>query len=101
MAVLSIDTMGCLSLTSKGNKRAETTMCLHTLYVFAVPIKEKSAENVILVYLSGILAQKDGNVAILSDNVTELKKKAVNEACDQLGIKGLFSNPFHPKVIQE
>ena len=31
-------------------------------------MKEKSAENVVLAYLSGILAHKDGSVAILNDN---------------------------------
>ena len=60
-------------------------------------MKEKSAENVIQAHLSGILAHKDGNVAILRGNVTEFKNKDVYEACDQIGIKRLFSNPFHPQ----
>ena len=65
------------------------------MYVFTVPIKEKSAENVIQTYLSGILAYKGGSVAILSDNGTYFLNKAINEECDQLGIKKLFYNPFH------
>ena len=66
-------------------------------YVFAVPIKERSAENVVQAYLSGILAHKGGTVAILSDDAIEFKNKVLNEVCDQLGIKRLFSNPFHPQ----
>ena len=60
-------------------------------------MKEESAENVIQAYLSGILAHKGGSVAILSDNGTEFKNKAVNEACDQFGTKRIFSNTFQPQ----
>ena len=60
-------------------------------------MKEKSAENVIQANLSGMLANKGGSVAILSDNGTEFKNKAVNEACDQFRIKRLFSNPLPPQ----
>ena len=65
--------------------------------VFAVLMKEKSAENVVQAYLSGILAQKGGSVAILNDNGTEFKNNVLNKVYDQLGIRRLFSNPFHPQ----
>ena len=64
---------------------------------FAVCMKEKSVENVVQAYLSGILAHKGRSVAILSDNGIEFKTKALNEVCDQLCIIRLFSNPFHPQ----
>ena len=60
-------------------------------------MKEKSAENVLQAYISGILAHKGQSVAILSDNGTEFKYKVLNEVCDQLGIKWLFSYPFNPQ----
>ena len=66
-------------------------------YMFAVPMKKKSAENVVQAYLSGIRTHKGGNVAILSNNHTEFKNKLLNEVCDQLGIKRLFASPFHPQ----
>ena len=59
-------------------------------------MREKSAENVVQAYLLGILAHKGGSVAVLNDNGTEFKGKGLNQACDQLGIRSLFSNPFHP-----
>ena len=65
-------------------------------YMFVIPIKEKTAGNVIQAYLSGILAHKGGSIAILSDSDTEFKNKLLNEVCNQLGIKRLFSNLFHP-----
>ena len=36
-------------------------------------------------------------MAILSDNGTEVKNKVLNDLCDQLCIKRLFSNPFNPQ----
>ena len=39
MAVLAIDTIGHLPVTSKGHRWALTATCLHTLYMFAVPMK--------------------------------------------------------------
>ena len=64
-------------------------------------MKEKSAENVVQPYVSGIFAHKGGSIVILSYNGTEFKNTMLNEACEQLGIKRLFSNPFHPKATQE
>ena len=60
MAGLAMDTIGHLPLTFKGNRWALTAICLHTFYVFTVPMKEKPAENVAQAYLSGILTHKDG-----------------------------------------
>ena len=66
---------------------------MHT-YVFVLPMKEKSAENVILAYLSNIFAHKGGSIAILSNNGTDFKNTTFSEACNQLNIKRIFSNPF-------
>ena len=57
----------------------------------------KSAENVVQAYLSGILAHKGRSVANFSDNGTEFKNKVLNEVCDQLCIKWLFSKLFCPQ----
>ena len=43
--------------------------------MFAVPVKDKTAESVIQAYSSGILAYKGGSVTILTDNGTEFKNK--------------------------
>ena len=96
MAALAIDTTGCLPITSNNNRWDLVAICLHTSCMFTIPMKEKSAENVVPAYLSGILAHKSSSVAILSDNGTDFKNKELNEACHQLGIKRLFSTPFHP-----
>ena len=100
MAVLAMDTIGHLPITSKGNRQALTAICLHTSDVFIIPMKEKFAANVVQAYLSGILAHKGGSVAILSNNGTEFKNKMLNKVCHQLGIKSYLLTHFTLKVMQ-
>ena len=40
MAVLAVDTIDCLPITSKDSRWALTAICLHTSYMFAVYMKE-------------------------------------------------------------
>ena len=47
MAALLMDTLGHLSIPSMGNRWALTVLCPHISYVFTVPMKKKSAENVV------------------------------------------------------
>ena len=74
---------------------------MHTSYVFAIPMKEMSAENAVQAYLSGLFTHKGGSIAILNVNGTEFKNTVLNEACEQLVIKRLFSNMFQPKPTKE
>ena len=89
-----MDTIGYLQGTSRGRQWALTAICMNTSYVFAIPMKEESVENVVQSYLSGIFAPNGGSITILSYNGTEFKSTALNKACDQLGIRRLFSNPI-------
>ena len=67
---------------------------MHTSYVFTVPMKEKSAENNVQAYPTGIFTHKGGDITILSDNGMEFKNTALNNANEQLGIKDI--NLFLP-----
>ena len=75
----AIDTTGDLPITFKGYRWALTAICLHTSYVFTILMKENLAENVIQVYLSGILVHKGTSIAILSNNGTEFKNIVLNK----------------------
>ena len=72
MAVLAMDTIGHLPVISRGHWWALTAKYIHTSYVFAILMNEKSAENVVQAYLSGIFTHKGGSIAVLSDNGTDL-----------------------------
>ena len=69
---------------------------MHMSYVYAIPMKEKSAENVVQPYLSGIFTHKGGSTAILGDNEKEFKNTVLDDAYKQHVIKGLFLNPISP-----
>ena len=75
MAMLANDTIGHLAINFKGNKWALTAIYLHKSYVFKILVKEKSAENVVKAYFSGILAHTGRSQAIISNNGTEFKIK--------------------------
>ena len=74
MAAWAMDTIDHLPVTSRGHHRALKATGMHTSYVFAITMKEKSAENVEQAYLSGLFTQKGGSIATFSDNGTEWKK---------------------------
>ena len=44
-------------------------------YVFCVPLKTKTAEEVIQAYIDNVYAKFGGSLKILSDNGTEFKNK--------------------------
>ena len=95
VAVLAVDTIGHLPAPSIRYRWASTVICMCMSYVFVVPMKEKSAENVVEVYLSGMFSHKDSSIAILSHNGTELKNTVLDDACEQFDIKRLLSCLFH------
>ena len=37
-------------------------------FIYAIPLKEKSAQHIVHAYLTGIVAKAGGSCAILSDN---------------------------------
>ena len=67
------------------------------MYIFYV-IYFTDKENAVQAQLSGIFTHKGGSIAILSDNGPKLKNAVFTDACEQFGIKRLYSNPFHPQL---
>ena len=75
--------------TSKKHRYALTVICMLIGYVFCVPLKTKTAEEVTQVYIDHIYAKFGGSLKILSDNGTELAK--------ELGVEyKLYTPPYHP-----
>ena len=69
VAVLDMDTIGCLPVTPRGHHWDIMAIYKYMPYVFSILMMEKSTENAIQAYLSGIFAHKGGSIAILSDNL--------------------------------
>ena len=97
MHTISIDLIGELPETFEGHKYALTAIDMLTSYVWAVPIRDKTANSVIWALQKNVF--KMGTpIRILSDNGTEFKNQLFANVCKQLGVKHhITTPPYHPQ----
>ena len=68
-----------------------------TGYVFCVPLKTKTAEEVIQAYIDNVYSKFGGSLKMLSDNGTEFKNKLFEQISKDLGLEyKLYTPPYHP-----
>ena len=68
-----------------------------TGYVFCIPLKTKTAEEVLQAYIDNVYSKFGGSMKILSDNGTEFKNKIFEQAAKELGVVyKLYTPPYHP-----
>ena len=67
----TMDCIGPLSATSKGNRHALTFICLLTSYLIMVPLKSKMAGEISVAYIKEILLKTSCSKFILQDNGIE------------------------------
>ena len=83
--------------TTKGKRCALTVICMFMGYVFYIPLKTKTAEEVIQVYIDNVYSKFGGSMKILSDNGTEFKNKISQQVAKELGVVyKLYTPPYHP-----
>ena len=83
--------------TSKGKRYALTVICMLTGYVFCIPLKTKTAEEVLQAYIDNVYSKFGGSIKILSDNGTEFKNKIFEQVAKELGVVyKLYTPPYHP-----
>ena len=88
MEFISMDLMGELYPPSKsGHRFALTVICMLTGYVFCIPLKTKSASEVVQAYIDHVYAKFGGSLQILSDNGTEFKNKMFEEVAQELRVR--------------
>ena len=76
MQFISMDLIGEFHPpTTKGKRYALTIICMLTGYVFCIPLKTKTAEEVLQAYIDNVYSKFGGSLKILSDNGTEFKNK--------------------------
>ena len=68
-----------------------------TGFTIAVPIKNKNAETICEAYRDNIYCVFGGSSRILTDNGSEFKNKEMQEVCDTLGLKHIFSPVYTPQ----
>ena len=83
--------------TSKGKRYALTVICMLTGYVFCIPLKTKTAEEVLQAYIDNVYSKYGGSLKILSDNGTEFKNKIFEQIAKELGVVyKIYTPPYHP-----
>ena len=101
MQFISMDLIGeFYPLSQKGHRYALTVICMHTSYVFSIPLKSKTAQEVVQAYLCHIYSKFGGSEKILSYNSTEFKNKLFEEVASQLGVEyKVYTHPIGPSVM--
>ena len=98
MQFISMDLIGEFHPpTAKNNRYALTVICMLMGYVFCVPLKTKTTEEVIQAYIDNIYSKFGGSMKILSDNGTEFKNKIFEQVAKELGVEHKL---YTPPIIQ-
>ena len=79
--------------TSHGHHYALTAVCMLTGLTWCVPLKTKTAEEVVKAYMDHIYCNFGGSIKILTDNGTEFKNKLFKEIVNKLGTEFSIHSP--------
>ena len=82
-------------LSQQGHRYTLTVICMHTSYVFCIPLKSKTAKEVVQAYLHHVNSMFGGSEKILSDNGTEFKNELFGEVADRLGVEYKVYTPTY------
>ena len=83
--------------SSRGNKYVLTVIDMLTGFTIAVPIRNKNAETICAAYRDNIYCVFSRSSRMLTDNGSEFKNKEMQEVCDTLGLKHIFSPVYTPQ----
>ena len=99
MQFISMDLIGEFHPPSQqGHRYALTIICMYTSYVFCIPLKTKTAEEVVQAYLHHVYSKFGVSEKILSDNGTEFKNKLFEDVASQLGVEyKVYTLPYRPQ----
>ena len=86
--------------SSKGNRYTLTSVCMLTGFTFCIPIKNKSAEEVITAWRNHISFPFSVCRKLLTDNGTEFKNDLFNTVAEQLGVeRKIYTPPYRCAVL--
>ena len=98
MEFICMDLVGPIHPPSiRGNKYVLTVIDMLTGFTIAVPIKNKNAETICDAYRDNVYCVFGGSSRMLTDNGSEFKNKEMQEVCDTLGLKHIFSPVYTPQ----
>ena len=85
--------------SSKGNRYTLTAVCMLTGFTFCIPIKNKSAEEVITAWRNHISFPVGVCRKLLTDNGMEFKNELFNTVAEQLRVeRKIYTPPYRPQL---
>ena len=94
---IAMDLVTDFTESNKRNNCILTITDLLTGWLEAIPILNKSADTITKAFIRHYLPRHLCPQFILLDNGTELKNQTFNRVTKPLGIKRIFSAPYHPQ----
>ena len=94
---ISLDCVGPLERSKQGFKWILTCINLHSSYLLAVPMKLKSADDVIHAYIETILPQIGPSRFILTDNRMEFENDTMGNVLNRLNMEHRFTMVYFPR----
>ena len=94
---ICLDCVGPLERSKQGFKWILTCTDLHSSFLLAVPMKSKSADDVIHAYIETILPQIGPSRFILTDNGTEFKNDTMSSVLIRLNTEHKFTMVYFPR----
>ena len=81
--------------SSKGNRYALTAVCMLTGFTFCIPIKNKTAEEVVTAWRNHFSFPFGVCRKLLTDNGTEFKNELFSQVAEQLGVeRKIYTPPY-------
>ena len=85
--------------SSKGNRYTLTAVCMLTGFTFCIPIKNKSAEEVVMAWRNHILFPFGVCRKLFTDNGNEFKNDLFNTIAEQLGVeRKIYTPPYRTQL---
>ena len=97
---IAIDLVTECKTSTSGNKHILTIIDHLTRWPEAFPIPDKSADTIVSTFINEYLPVHMCPWYILSDNGTEFKNSLMDQVLQELDIDGIFSAPYHPRVME-
>ena len=94
---ICLDCVGPLERSKRNFKWILTCIDLHSSFMIAVPMKLKSADDVIHAYVETILPQIGPSRFILTDNGTEFKNDTMDKVLNRLNTEHKFTTVYFPR----
>ena len=95
--IIAIDFFGPLAKTRRNNRFILVMIDHFTRWVMVEPLIDAKAYSVVETILHRWIPTQGVPVIMLSDNGPHFRSKITTNLCEKLGVRNIFSTPYHPQ----